>query len=146
MLTVKIIENNIMYSVQERHLPTLSFSAEVTLVSFISSTVSVYSSTNLSTIFSLHLQFSQSKYSPTSHDLSHSYSQLLRFQINPLSHIPLTINSLHSHLYLSLFQRCLLLQMLASTLHLHLHISCHYTLHTLTSKLFILSGVHIFAC
>ena len=58
MLTVKIIENNTMYSVQELHLPTLSFSAEVTLVSFISSTVSAHSSTNLSTIFSLHLQFS----------------------------------------------------------------------------------------
>ena len=36
-----------------------------------------------------------------SHDLSHSYSQLLGFQIG--SQLPLLINSLHSHLHLSLF-------------------------------------------
>ena len=42
-----------------------------------------------------------------SHDLSHSHSQLLEFQTNPLLHVPLPINSLHSHLHLSLFQRCL---------------------------------------
>ena len=30
-----------------------------------------------------------------SHDLSHSHSQLLGFQINSLSHIPLSVNSLH---------------------------------------------------
>ena len=41
----------------------------------------------------------------TSHDLSHSQSQLLGFQINALSQLPLLINSLHSHLHLSLFQR-----------------------------------------
>ena len=38
---------------------------------------------------------------------------------NPLSHTPLSINSLHSHLHLSSFQRCLLLQTLAFSLHLH---------------------------
>ena len=41
-----------------------------------------------------------------SHDLSHSHSQLLRFQRNTLSHIPLLINYLHSHLHLSLFPLC----------------------------------------
>ena len=38
---------------------------------------------------------------------------------------PLSINSLHSHLHLLSFQRCLLLQTLPSNLHLHLHVSCH---------------------
>ena len=60
-----------------------------------------------------------------SHDLSHFHLQLLRFQINPLSYIPLSVNSLHSHLHLLFFQRCLLLQTLASNLYLHLHVSCH---------------------
>ena len=32
-------------------------------------------------------------------DLSHSNSQLRGYQINPLSHIPLSIKSLHSHLH-----------------------------------------------
>ena len=59
--------------------------------------------TNSSTNLFLHLQFLKSKYSPTSHNLSHSNSQLLVFQINPLSHITLLINSLHSHLHLSSF-------------------------------------------
>ena len=57
----------------------------------------------VSSIFSLHtnlflnLQFSVFKYSPKSHDLSHSHLQLLGFQIYPLLRIPLSINSLHSH-------------------------------------------------
>ena len=37
-------------------------------------------------IFFLHLQVSQSKYSPISQFLLHSHPQLLGFQINPLSH------------------------------------------------------------
>ena len=53
--------------------------------------------------------------SRTSHDLSHSHSQLLGSQVNLLQHIPLPINSLHLHLHLLLFQSCLLLQTLAST-------------------------------
>ena len=57
-----------------------------------------------------------------SHDLSHSRSQILGFQINFSSHKPLSIKFLHSHLYLSLFQRCLSLQTLASNLHLHLQV------------------------
>ena len=67
----------------------------------------------------------QSKFSLTLHTLSHSHSQLLGFQINPLSHTPLSINSLHSHLHLSLFQRCLLLQTLAPNVHSHLHVLRH---------------------
>ena len=62
-----------------------------------------HSSINLSTKFFLHLQFLQSKHSQKSHGLSQSESQLLRFQINPVSHMPLSINSLYSHLHLSLF-------------------------------------------
>ena len=56
------------------------------------------------------------------HDLSRPQSQLLGFQANPLSHTPLSINSLHSDRHLSSFQRCLLLQTVASNLHLHLNI------------------------
>ena len=48
------------------------------------------------------------------HDLPHSHLQLLGLQINPLSHIHLSINFLHSHLHLLLFQRCLFLQILTS--------------------------------
>ena len=130
MLIVKIIENNTMPSVQELYLCLFSFSVEVILTTFTSSTFSVHSSTNSSTNFLLHLQFSQSKCSPTSHDLSHSHSKLLGLQIDPLSHTPLSINSLHSHLYLSSFQRCLLLQTLASNLYLH------YTFHAILCVLF----------
>ena len=91
----------------------------VILANFTPSIVSVHSSINLSTNFFLHLQFSQSKYSPISQFLSHSHSQLLGFQINPLSYIPLSINCLHSHVHLFLFHRCLLLQTVASNLHSH---------------------------
>ena len=90
-----------------------------------------------------------------SHALSHSHSQLLGFQVNPSSHIPLSTNSLHSHLHLFLFQRCLLLQTITSNLHLQLHFSCHsinlvslvleIRLNTLTFKFFIISGTQIFA-
>ena len=52
-------------------------------------------------------------------------SQLLRFQINPLSQLPLSINSLHSHLHLSLFYFRLLLQTFAFNVHLHLQVPCH---------------------
>ena len=60
-----------------------------------------------------------------SHDLSHSHSQLLGFQINPSSHIPLSINSLQSHRHLSSSHLCLLFQTLESNLHLHLQVLCH---------------------
>ena len=119
-----------MHCVQELHLCLFSFlaeynSTEVISNSLISSTFSVYSSTNLSTNLFLYLQFWLSKYSLKSDGLSHSHSQLLGFQIDPLSHAPLSINSLLSYLNLSSFQRCLLLQTLSSNPHLHLHVSCH---------------------
>ena len=89
------------------------------------------------------------------HDLSHSHSQLLGFQIDPLSQTPLSINSLLSHRHLSLFQRCLLLQTIAFNLHLQLHVSCYFMclvllvldikLNTLRLKSFTTSGTHIFA-
>ena len=106
-------------------------------------------------IFFLHLQFEWSKYSLILQDLSHLLSQLLGFQINPLSHTPLSINSLHSHLHLSSFHRCLLLQIILSNLHIHLHDSCHFMclvslvivfkLNTLTFKFFVASGTQILA-
>ena len=145
-----------MYNVLKLHLCLFSFSAKVILASFTFSLVSVHSSTNLSTNFFLHLQFSQSKYSATSYDLSHSHSQLLIFQINLLSHKPLSINFLHSHLHLPSFQRCLLLQTLASNLHLHLNVLCHsmclvslvldIRLNTLTFKFLTTSETYNFAC
>ena len=86
------------------------------------------------------------------HDLSHSHSQLLASQINPLSHIPLSTNSLHSNLHLSSFHRYLLLQTLALNINMHLQVSCHLIclvsliifikLNTLTSMFFIVSGTH----
>ena len=122
---LKIIENNTMCSVQE-HLRWFSCLAKVILAIFTWPVFSVHSSTNLSTNFFLRLPFSLSKYSPISHNLSHSLPQLLGFQINPLSHTPLSTNSLHSHLHLSFFHLCLLWQTLASNLHLHLQVSCHF--------------------
>ena len=76
--------------------------------------------------------------------------------MNPLSHTYLSINSLHSHHHLSSFQRCLLLQTLASSLHSHLHVSCHsmclvslvldIRLNTLKFKFLMILGTHNFAC
>ena len=90
-----------------------------------------------------------------SHGLSRSHSQLLGFQINPLSHVLLSINSLHSHLQFSLFQRCLLLQTLAFSLYLHLQVSYHpiclvsliieNKFNTLTFRLLTTSKAHNFA-
>ena len=87
-----------------------------------------------------------------SHDLSHSHSHLLGFQINQLSHIPLSINSLHPHLHLSSFHLCILLQTLALNLHMHLQVSCHIIclvslildikLNTLTFMFLMISGTH----
>ena len=75
--------------------------------------------------------------------------------MNPLSHTPLSINSLHSYLRLSLFKLYLLLQTLAPSLYLCLHVSCHYMclvllvlgirLNILTFKFFTTSGTHNFA-
>ena len=77
MLIAKI-KNNKLEIVQE-HLYSISHSAKVIFVIFFSTAISVHSSTNLSTNFFLYLQFSYSKSSPISHDLSNSLSQLLRF-------------------------------------------------------------------
>ena len=75
--------------------------------------------------------------------------------MNPLSHVPLSINSLHLYLHLFLFQHCLLLQIIPSNLHTHLQVSYHFInlvslaldsrLNTLTFKYFITSGTQIFA-
>ena len=83
-----------------------------------------------------------------------SHSHILGFQIKPVSHLPLSINSLHSHPHLSLFQCCLLLQTLASNL--HLHVSCQDTclvslildirLNTLIFMFLITSGMYNLAC
>ena len=107
------------------HLSLISFST-VMLTNFVPSIFSVHFSTSGSTNFLLHLQSESSKYSPVLQDLSHSHSRLLGLKINPLSHTPLSINSLHSHIHLSLFHHCLLLQIIFSDLHMHLHESCHF--------------------
>ena len=69
--------------------------------------------------------------------------------------IPLSINSLHSHLNLSLVQPCLLLETLVSNLHLHLQVSRHFIylvslvleirLNTLIFMFLTTSGTHNFA-
>ena len=125
------------------------------LVNFISLMVSVYSSASESTNFFLHLQLLLAKYSPILQDLSHSHSQLLGFQINPLLHTFLSINSLHSHLHFSSFHCCFLLQIIPFNLHMHLHVSYHFIylvslvscikLNTVAFKFFIISGVQILA-
>ena len=135
MLTVKAITAKTIQTVQE-HKYSFPGSDKAIPANFASSKFSLHSSTNLSTSLFLHLQISQSKYSPTLHDLSHSHSQLLG--------------------YLSSFQRCLLLQKLLSNLHLHLHVSCSFMclvslvldirLIKSTFKFFTASGTHIFAC
>ena len=119
--------------------------------------VSVHSSVTDSTNFFLHLHLLLSKYSPISQDLSHSHSQLLGFQINPLLHTSLSINSLHSHLHFSSFHCCFLLQIIPFNLHMHmhLHVSYHFIylvslvscikLNTVAFKFFIISGVQILA-
>ena len=76
---------------------------------------------NSSSSFFLHSQLLYSKFSPTSNDLSLSKSQLLILEINPLSHIPFSINSLHSS-----FNYILHSQTLASSLDLYLQVSCHF--------------------
>ena len=111
-----------MYIVQDLRLCLFSFLSEVISTRLVSSIFSVHSSTNLFVNLFLHLQFLQSL---KSQDLKHSHSQLLGVQTNPLSQTPLSINYLHSHLHLSSFQRCLLLQTLCSNLHLLLQVSCH---------------------
>ena len=75
---------------QELHICLFLSSAKAILGTFTSLTFSVHSSTSLSTIF---FQFLKSKYAATSPNLSHLHSQLLSFQINPLSHTPLSITS-----------------------------------------------------
>ena len=70
---------------QELHLCSFS------LAIFIPSIFSLHFSFNLSTNLFLYLQFLKSRCSPTSHNLSHSKSQLLGFQINPLLDTPLSI-------------------------------------------------------
>ena len=72
-----------------------------------------------------------------------------------LLHTPLSINTLHSHLHLFLFQRCFLLQTFSPNLHSHLHGSCHSinlvslalgtNLNTLTFQFFTTSGTQVFA-
>ena len=135
-----------MYNIQELCLHFV----KLVLTKLVSSSIfSLHSSTNLSTNLFLHLQFSQYKHSPKSHDLSHSYSQLLGFQAYPISHTPLLINSLHSHRHLSSSQRCLLLQTFTLTRFMPFYVSCPLVLdirlNTLKFKSFTASGAHMFA-
>ena len=128
MLIGRIIENNRMQNVEELHL--YIFSVKVVSAIFNSSTFSVHSSINLSTNFFLHLQFFQSKYSPTSHNLSHFHSQLLGFQIDPSSHTPLSIYSLKFSIYhhsnvAYYYQRLHLIYIYTYTFNVILHASFH---------------------
>ena len=53
----------------------------------------------------------------------YSHLQLLGFQTKLLSHF---LSIKHSHLHLSLFHFCLLLQIIGSNLHTHLQLSFHF--------------------
>ena len=74
------------------------------------------------------------------------------FKTKFLSHVSLSIYSLHVRLNPSLFQRCLQMQTLASNLHLRLQGSCYscfitfdIRLNTLTFMVLTTSGIHNFA-
>ena len=146
MLIVKSIENNTMYSMQELHLFLCFFDQLFLLYQ--------YFQCNLQLIYQLIFFYIYSFHSLNTHQRHKIYRIYthFRFQIDPLSHTPLLINSLHSHLHLSSFQRCLLLETLAGSLHLHLPVSCHsdcfvllvlgIRLNTLTFKFFAISGTH----
>ena len=143
MMAVKIVENNTMYSVQELHLCLLS-------LWFTSSTVSVHSSTNLSTNFFPALII---------FIVQHIISNITRFITFTLTITRIPNKYFITHTFVNHFfcilQRCLLLQALSSSLHLHLHASCRsrslvslvldIRLNTLTFKFFTTSGTHIFA-
>ena len=102
-------------------------SFEVIFAIFTSPIFSLLSSTNLSTNLFLNLQFSWSKYSPTSHDLSHSHSQLLGFQINLLAeNLYQSIFCIYTSIYLY-SNVVYYYKTFASNLYLHLHVSCHFT-------------------
>ena len=147
MLIIKIIENNTMYNIQELHLSSL-----------------------LPTIFNSSTQFHYTL--PQVYQLFFSTLTIFIIQILTniiwfitliltitglpnISHTSLWIHCLHSHQHLSSFQPCLLLETLAPNQHLHFHVSCHFMclvslvfeirLNTLTFRLFIISGTHIFA-
>ena len=153
MLAVKIIENDTMYSVQQLHLCIFSrelhsmelHSVKVISAVFTSSTFSVNSSSelcsaNLSTNFFLRLQFSQSKYSPASYDLSHSHLQLLGLQIDPFLHTSLyqLILCIHTCIYhhsnvVYYYKRWHLIYIYTYTFHVILCASFHkfLTLHSI---------------
>ena len=104
MFIIKNTANNIMYILLELHTFFINIQWNCIQWNYLQSIsfpsmFSLHSSSNLSNILFIFYY----KNSPMSHDLSHSHSQVLGFQINPLSHIPLSINSLHSHLHLSSF-------------------------------------------
>ena len=124
MLTVIIIENNTMYCVQKLNLFLCLFScsAKVILANFTSYLFLYILQPIYPLIFFDTFNYRSLNTHTISHDLSHSHTQLLGFQINPLSQVPLSINCLHSHLHLSSIHLCLLLQTLASSLHLHLQV------------------------
>ena len=153
ILIMRNMANNTMYIVQEFHVFVFNGIA-FTVLKIISSPsiFSLHSSTSLLTTLFLHLQYLWSKYCFMSHGSSHSHSQLIGLKINYLSHIPFSINYLHSHPHLSSFHLCLLLQTLAYNLHLHLQVSCHsmclvslvldIKLNTLTFLFLTTSGTH----
>ena len=157
MLAVKIIENNTMYSVQEQQLCIFSTelhsmelpSVKAISVIFTSSIFSVDSSINLSTNFFLHLQFSQSEYSPTSqiyHIHTHSYQDSKQI----LCHIHLyqLILCIHTCIYhhsnvVYYYKRLHIINIYTYTFHAILVLDIK--LNTLTFMFFIISGTHIFA-
>ena len=120
----KEIANNTMYIVQEFYILLLSFKVTLWMILF-SSIFSLHSSTNLLISSFLYLQLLWSKFCLMPHDLSHSHSHTLGFQIKSFITFIFVNQFFNSHLHLSLFQSCLLLQTFASNLHLRLQALWH---------------------
>ena len=131
MPIIKNMPNNTMYIVLDLHAfvsNEIAFNEIASIVSLLSISLSsiflLHSSINLSITLLLHLQLLWFKYSPMPHDLSYSQSQLLGFQVNLVSHIPLSINSLHLHLHLSSLLHTLHTLCIHCYIHFHLIYIC----------------------
>ena len=145
MLIVKIITIKTTQIVQN-HMHLFSCPAKVIPAIFTTSIFSVHFPTNLSTKLFLHLQFSKSKYSPTSHDLWYSQSQLLGhlYQSSLCIHTCIYHYSTFVYYYKHLHQVCIHIYTFCAILCL-VSLVLDIRLNTLTINFLTTSGTHSFA-